>query len=309
VKKIQKNTKLGPILACATAFTIWGLNTPLIEKSLALFPLFSLIFLKFLVGAIVFLFLARKNWKKVPAKVWMRITVATLFGYGLNAALFYKGVMLTGGLNASLIYLLAPLMLYFCSIKFLKERYNHKLLFSVVAGFAGTILIVSTPLLVGQSGTRGSLLGNILIILAVVTDVIGTILIKPVLKKVPTLQISAIRSAIGAIMLAPFIVHELPSIAHIQMSTLGTFALGYNLLFASVIAMYLYHWGLARIKGEQISPLQYLDPTVGAIASMIILAERPAATTLLGIVLVFCGLYMGEARKLRLSHHHTTHYR
>jgi len=303
----MKQKKLGPILACGTAFTIWGFNTPLVEKSLATFPLFSLIFLKFLVSAIVFMLLASKNWKKVPSKLWLRIVVATLFGYGLNTVLFYRGLMLTNGLNASLIYLLAPITLYFCSMKFLKESYNHKLLSSVIISFMGTVLIVITPLLIGQNGVNGSLLGNFLVILAVVADIIGTIVIKPVLKKVPTMQISAIRSSIGIFMIMPFIIHEIPRLAHIQLSTLSVFTLVYNLLFASIIAVYLYHWGLARISGEQVSPLQYLDPTVGAIASMVILAQRPSPTIIIGIILVFFGLYMGGAHKFRLNHHSTHH--
>lgn len=309
MKQKQKSKRIGPLLAAAAAFAIWGFNTPLIEKSLTSFPLFTLVFLKFLVSGIVFGFLASRHWKKVSPKLWPRIVLATIFGYFLNGVLFYKGVMLTGGLNASLLYLLAPLVLYFSSIRFLKERYDHKLLVSVLAGFAGTILIVGAPLLTGHEGTRGDVLGNILIILAVGTDVAGTILIKPVLKKVPTMQISAIRAVLGTFMMFPLILHEFPKLAHLQIGTVTGLTLGYNLVFSSIVAVYLYHWALARVSGEQISPLQYLDPTIGAIASMVLLAQRPAPTTIAGIVLVFGGLYLGGANTMKTGHHHATHHR
>jgi drug/metabolite transporter (DMT)-like permease len=120
----RKNKQFRPILACGIAYVIWGINTPLIKTSLVSFPLFPLLALKYMIGAVVFMLLVRKKWQPLSSKLWLRIVVATFSGYFVNAILLYKGIELTGGLNTSLIYLLAPLALYFLSIRFLKERYN-----------------------------------------------------------------------------------------------------------------------------------------------------------------------------------------
>jgi len=307
VNKKTKKSQLIPVLACALAFAIWGFNTPMSEKTMTVVPLFLLLFLRFILSTAVFGALAIRRWKPIPTKLWPRIFVATLFGYVINAVTFYKGVTMTGGLNASLIYLLGPILLYFASIRILKDRYSHKLMLSVVAGFFGTVLIVAAPLFAGQGSTGGSLIGNVLIIVAAVTDVLGTILIKPVLKKVSTMQLVAVRSAITLAFMVPLIFHELPQIPHIHLTPETTLTLGYNLIFSTLIGIYLYHWGFRRVSGVRMSPLQYLDPTVGAIASMIILSQRPAASTLVGISLVFAGLYAGGGHKLRIAHHATHH--
>lgn len=144
------NKKMLPILASTAAFIIWGLNTPLVKISLETVPSFLILFVKFSFGALVFGMLARKQRRHVIANLRLRIIIATLFGYVLTTIMFYQGIKLTGGLNASLLYLLAPLFLYFFSIKFLRERYNSKLLVGVISGLFGAALIISAPLLAGQ---------------------------------------------------------------------------------------------------------------------------------------------------------------
>jgi drug/metabolite transporter (DMT)-like permease len=303
----RKNKQILPIIALGMAFALWGLNTPLIKTSLESIPLFSLLFVKFTIGGTVFAFLAHKRWRPLPKKLRYRIIIATISGYVFTTALLYQGIKLTGGLNASLIYLLAPLGLYILSIKILKDRYDSSLLIGVIAGLLGALLIIGAPLLNSDSPSNSNLLGNILILAAISTDIIGTILIKPALGKIPVVQMTAVRFIIAAVVLLPFTFHEFSRLADVSISLATYLALTYNFIFATLVAFYLYHWGLRRISAEQASPLHYLDPMVGAVASIIILGERLTTTMIAGIILVVCGLYFGEVRKRKpvrhISHH------
>jgi drug/metabolite transporter (DMT)-like permease len=165
------------------------------------------------------------------------------------------------------------------------------------------VLIIGTPYISHNSGSKFNLLGNALIVLAIATDILGTILIKPALKKVPIVQMTAIRFMIAVLLFIPFVIPGLSDLRHIHISPASYVALGFNFIFATLVAFYLYHWGFSKINGEQLSPLYYLDPMVGSVASIIILGERPTITLLGGVVLVFCGLYFGEAHKLKTGHH------
>jgi drug/metabolite transporter (DMT)-like permease len=85
-------------------------------------------------------------------------------------------------------------------------------------------------------------------------------------------------------------------------------AIGYNLIFGTLVAYYLYHAGLKRVSGEQVSVLFYIDPMVGVIGSVLILGEQFTMTTLAGVLLVIGGLYFSELRSHRI-HGHFSHHR
>jgi drug/metabolite transporter (DMT)-like permease len=297
-----------PILACALAFVLWGFNTPAIIIGLEQVPMMALLAVKYTFGAVVFVALAWRGWRPLKGMVRTRILLATGSGYVLASIFFYLGAQMTGGLNAALIYLLAPMVLFFLSIQVLKERFNSRLLFGLIVGLAGALLILGAPLLVAGGASHQHLLGNILIVLAILTDAAGTILIKPALKSVSPLQMTAVRFAIAAVVFIPLALIYSPAINLTELTTATWLAIGYNLIFATLISFYLYHWSLSRMSAEQSSPLTYLDPTMGAVASMVVLGEQMTTIMMVGTALVIGGLYFGE-RKRRNPKHYLSHHR
>lgn len=304
---VSRKKQILPLIACGFAFGLWGLNTPFIKMSLSSLPVSLILTLKLTIGALVFSILARRNWKPLQFKLQRRIVLATICGYVLTMALLYEGIKLNGGLNTSLIYLLAPLLLYVLSIELLKERFNSRLLIGLIIGMVGAVLIISAPLFKDGMAVGSNLLGNLFVVAAIFTDVLGTILIKPALTKVSPLQMTAIRFNIAAITLVPFALFQLRNLSAIQISPIAYIGLGYNVIFATLIAFYIYHWGLKRISGEQASPLQYIDPMAGAIGSILLLNEQLTLVMIVGVILVIGGLYFGEGKKSirhrQLSHH------
>lgn len=303
---MMSRRKITPLIAVSVAYLIWGLNIPLIKTSLETIPIAPLILLKFTFGGAFFTFIAWRSWKPLKGKVRMRIILATFFGYALTNYLFYLGVKLSNGLDGSLIYLLAPIVLYLLSIEILKEKFNSKLLFGLLVSFAGAVLIVCEPIITGTASTKMDVVGNLFIVLAVFADVLGTILIKPVLKKVSTLQMIALRFNIAAIMIAPLAIMDFGMVDSSSLQTQDYLAVAYNLIFATLVTFYLYHWGLKKMRAEETSPLEYLSPVAGAVGSIFILGEVMTAIMLAGVSLVIIGLYFGEVRKslpIHVGHH------
>lgn len=304
----RKNKKHLALLAYGGAFAIWGLNTPFIKIGLESFPVLSLLAIKYIFGAVVFTFLARKHWKRLPRGMSYKIVIATLSGYVLTSALYYYGIQYAGGLNASLVYLVAPLLLYFLSIEILKEKYNSKILVGVVASLLGAILIVGAPILNNVSNSSEIFFGCMLIFFAVIADVSSTVIIKPILTKTSAMQMTAVRFIIAAIVFTPFLFIESAQLIAITFTPALVVAIGYNLLFATLFAFFLYHWGLRKLSGEQASPLYYIDPMVGAVASMILLGEQLSTYAIAGIGLILVGLYLSEAH-IKLPSRHFSHHR
>lgn len=295
-------------MAFGAAYLLWGLNTPLVKTSLKGVPVLLLVAFTYTVSGIVLSLLTFRNWKRISGKHWPRILVATVCGISLNVVVGYEGIKLTGGINTSLIYLAAPLLVFVLSIKVLREKFNSRLLFGLIVGFCGALLIVVAPALKGGiTPGQGSLLGNLLIVLAVCFDITGVILIKPVLGKVPVLQITATRFIIAALVMVPFVLPDLRHMPHLSLTTPVVLAIGYNVIFATLIAYPLYHYGFSKISGEQSCLLHYLDPLAGVVGSIFLLGEQLTPLLLTGAALVIVGLYVGEVHKTsvfgKIGHH------
>lgn len=303
---MTRKNKLLPLLALATAFILWGLNAPFIAIGLDSLPVMSLIAIKFCFGAVVFLYLARKHWVKLPLRLWIHVIIATACGYALASILFYEGIKLTGALNASLLYLASPLLLYFLSIEILKDRFSAKLLVGVITGLVGAFLIVGAPIFDNQYEGNASILGSLMIIAAAITDIVGAIIIKPALNKVAPMQMTAVRFAIAAVLFTPFLFIQSSQLAEVIITPALIIAVGYNLIFATLCSYFLYHWGLSKMSSEQSSPFYYLDPMFGAIGAMVILGEQLTTYVLAGAALIVVGLIVSEGHRPYFRHfgHH-----
>lgn len=302
----QKNKKNLALLAFASAFLLWGINTPLIKLSLGYVPIYFLLTIKLWVGGLFLLFFKRKKWKKLSRFMWFRIFVSTATGYALTLVFFYIGIKRAGGITASLIYLLVPLVVYFLSLKLLKERFNNKFLFGAILGLLGSILLVGAPLFWHSGAGQGDIIGSLFIVAAVFADAIGSTLIKPVLKTVPSKQVTTARFLIAGVMLLPFGVMSLQHIDGRIISWTALISVGYNIIFATIIAYSLFHYGLRKISGEQSSTFYYLDPLAGVIGSIVLLHEQLTPVMLLGGILVVGGVMVGG---IKTSHHHFWHHR
>jgi drug/metabolite transporter (DMT)-like permease len=292
-----KKLKQKPVLAFVLAYALWGFNTPMIQIGLKTVPLYPLILFKFGGAGLFFTFLSRKKWMKLKATHWVRVVAATLFGYTLTSVLVYQGIKETGSLNGSLIYLLIPFLVYVLSIEILKDRFSLKLLLGVLTGFVGAGIIVAAPLFTGKAVSHGSIQGNLLLLVGVCTDALGTIAIKPIISKAPVLQITSVRFIIATISILPFALPQLSQLSSVNFSPSVIGALAFNFIGATLIAYYLYHFGLKKISAERTSPLYYIDPVVGTVASIILLNEHMTPVVIAGIILVLIGIYYSEVRK------------
>lgn len=300
-KKRKQNRNLA-LLAFAVAFALWGGNNVAIKVGLEQLPLYAFVCFRFLAAGLILLPFVRKKWKKLKFSVWVKIFIGTLLGYTISTTLCYIGIERTGSLNTSLLFLLSPVIMYVFSMELLKEGFNAKILTGLLVSLAGSLLIVVAPL--AQQGAGGgaiSISGNILIVIAIIAGALGTIFIKPQLKKVPAAQMTTMRFLIGGSLLIPLAVADLLRNGVPTLTMTSGIAAIYNVVFASIIAFSLYHFGLNKLSGEESSVFEYLEPVFGVVASIIILGEVLEPVAVLGAVFALAGIYLAE---VKIKHHH-----
>ncbi len=304
----QLLTKPLPYLALLLASIIWGVNFVVAKITLEEIPPFSLAFLRFFIASIALapFFLAETKKVKVKKEDLLPLTAAGVFIITLNIAFFFEGIMRTTAIEASVLTLIIPMISILLGWWFLKERVYLINLLGVVMGLIGTIIIIGLPQVLEGSYSYRSFIGNILIILASVSFVIGAVFSRKMLKKYPSLTVTAVAFLVGAITFLPPAVREYfqnPLWVN-QVTILGILGLTYMVLLSSISAYFLFEWGLAKTSVAKADLFQYIQPFVAASLAIPLLGETLTFSFLIGTLLIAAGVYLGTFAK---EPHHKIH--
>lgn len=301
----KKKNKSIALISFACAYIIWGINTPFIKIAAEEIHPTIYLFIRYFVPLIVLVPFAVKSWKPLKKGVWLRLIISSVIGFALSMYLITEGLKRTSALDASIIYLLGPVLIFILSVELLKEKFNAKILLGLLVALCGTALVVLDPLIRGEQSNGSDLVGNLMIVGSVIAMSLGTTIVKPALKKVRPLQATTIRFAASLIFIAPFAFTKLPSLEATSWSWQLIAVLTFSCVMGSVVSFMLYHYGLGKISGEESSTLHYLDPIFGVIASILVLGDQPTTVVIIGGGLALWGVILSETKtKHRLHFFH-----
>ncbi len=301
----RKNKKLLPLLAFAAAFMIWGTNTVFIKISIDALPTSLYILIRFGLATLILLPFMLNKYKKLRKKQWIQIISSSIIGLVIFMVLMGEGLKRTSAIEASLIFLTGPVFMYVLSIEVLKEKFNAKILLGLLVALCGSLVVVAGPILTTSTAIEQNdhFIGNALILIGVFISVVGTIIIKPALKKVDPLQVTTLRFLTVTACVLPITYMQRSTFGAIEWSNKVIFALAFNIIMASIVAYLLYHYGLKKISGEQSSVLHYLDPLFGVLGAIFILGDELTPLIILGGALTVIGIYLSEVKiKLHVNH-------
>jgi drug/metabolite transporter (DMT)-like permease len=207
------------------------------------------------------------------------------------------GLQRVPAINASLIGLFGPLILFILSAEFLREHMSLKTFVGILIAFAGAAIVVGKPW--DSTGANSGLaVGNLLIVLSVLCDITGTLICKPILKRAGTYQVTFIYLLAGILPIAVFSLQYLSALSPSRAGKNGYITMTFNIL-AITIANCLFMYGLKHKKAQQVGIFEYVSPIATIIAAWFILAEVPDARMIIGAAFIFVGIYLSEAKSSR----------
>lgn len=252
----------------------------------------TLTFLRSMIAAtgLLILFVVREKRIRIERQDWMKLISLGVLVIPLNQFAFLIAIGLTTPSNAALFYASTPVFVMILSALLLNER---ALLFSkigVVVGFIGIVIVVFER---GVDFRSDYTLGNLLLLVAVCSWGLYTVLGRPLVLKYGSFHISSLSMIIGALMFMP--VGIIPAL-RFDYSSIGLAHL-YGLLYlgigTSIIAYFLWYYALGRIESTKVAVFTYLQPVVTTILAVIILGQiitmrfiTGACIALIGVVLV-----------------------
>jgi len=283
-----------PVVLLLIATILWGGNFVIGRAVANDLPPFTLAFLRWCVALIVLLPITytalKRDWPQIK-KHWIIVLVLGFTGVASFNTLVYIALHYTTSINASLMNMLTPVIIYILSFIFLKEKLNRNQMIGTAISFIGVMTIISNgSLKTLQHFTFNK--GDLIVIIAVVLWSIYSLLVKQYAKELPGQSTFLVSIAIGIIMLLPFYIHESFSTSMlIHWSVTSIFAILYTGILASIVAFIAWNTGVVRLGANRAGIYLNFIPVFASIFAVIFIGEKIIFSQVIGGLLVVVGVY------------------
>ncbi|MFZ5898194.1 MAG: DMT family transporter [Bacillota bacterium] len=277
------------LFSIVTAILIWSVSFVATKIALNTFPPLGLGLVRFGMAVVLLgSFLAiRKEIEKTTPVDLAKLVVSGFLGITVYFTLENTGVKYSTASDAALIVASYP------AITMLLETLIFRVKFPVISfvgvglAIAGVYMIVSIS---QSSEATDRLFGNILLVLAGVVWACYNFVTRTVVSNYSMSTITFYQVAAGAIGFLPFIFLEAD---HWTMPTGDSLiAVIYLGVFCSLLAFYLYAYGLRQVSSSTAVMLMNLVPVFGVLFSVVILHEAVYLKQIVGGTVVIIGVML-----------------
>ncbi|HEV7188425.1 MAG TPA: DMT family transporter [Blastococcus sp.] len=271
------------LLAWASAFVaIRGVGEHFSPGALALGRL--------LVGtAVLGLLLSRRGWVRPTGREWALLVVCGVGWFGVyNLSLNAAEQHLDAGTTAMLVNI-GPILIAVLAGLLLGEGFPRWLLAGIAVAFVGVLLIG-----IATHGAQADLTGVLLCVVAAVTYAAGVVAQKPLLRRLPGLQVTATACAMGAVCCLPWtgtLVDELGTAP--GGSIAGIVYLG---AVPTALAFSTWAYALGRMDAGKLGVTTYVVPPLVILLGWLLLDEVPPFLALVGGAICLAGVGLSRRR-------------
>jgi drug/metabolite transporter (DMT)-like permease len=271
------------LLAWASAFVaIRGVGEDFSPGALALGRL--------LIGtAVLGVLLAGRGWCRPTGREWALLVVCGVGWFGVyNVSLNAAEQHLDAGTTAMLVNI-GPILIAVFAGLLLGEGFPRWLVAGIAVAFAGVVLIG-----VATRSAETELVGVVLCVVAAVTYAGGVVAQKPLLRRLPALQVTFTACAMGAVCCLPWagaLVDELGS------APAGSVAVMVYLgAVPTALAFSTWAYALSRMDAGKLGVTTYLVPPLVILLGWLLLDEVPPALALVGGAICLAGVGLSRRR-------------
>lgn len=258
------------------------------------FDTFTLIFLRFLMAAIIILPITikfDKNWKmtKKEFPFLLLLSVIGMFGYHL---FFFLAVKYTTATNSALIVAMTPTLTAVLSALILFEKLKVKHVISLLLSLFGVILIITKGHLLILSTIKVNK-GDLIMLLGVVCWAVYAILSKKALNKMSAYKLTFYAFLFCSIEAIPLmLIFESPFAAMSSASSNAWLSVIYMAIFPSVFGYLINQLSIKRIGPSKTTIFMNLTPLVSMVLASIMLNEKITIVSLLAAAFIISGILL-----------------
>jgi drug/metabolite transporter (DMT)-like permease len=223
-----------------------------------------------------------------------QLVVLAVVGCVINKLLEYGGLSLTTASDVALLITSESIFTAALSWLLLHERFKPLTSIALLLGLFGVYLIVERSFIPNIPAGGGALriIGDLLVVLALIFEAFYTVRGKAMLTKHPPLLITA-ASIVGSVVFwIPLAGGEILLHGWHPLDLAAWLGIGWLALMSTVIAYLAWFKGLARVDGSAAASTLFIQPLLGTLLAILLLHDQLLPTTVMGGILIVISVYL-----------------
>ncbi len=269
---------------------IWGLTYTVLKYSLESLTPVNIAFFRFLIASLFFvpvLLIIRDHYSR---KEYIYLIILALSGILAYQLFFISGENGMSAGNASFIVSMEPIFIAILSIATKEDKFSWKYIAGILISTAGLLVLLQPSSLTGNE-----ILSAIFILIAALAWGIYTVVGRNILAHHNPLNVTAIVTLIGTLMLFPAAgFGSIQTLVHLGGGSLVA------VLFMGIAATFLGYilWfdGLKYVKPTVAGATLYITPFVTAVTAVFIISEPIGYNTIIGGTMILAGVGISSYR-------------
>jgi drug/metabolite transporter (DMT)-like permease len=280
-----------PLVAVAVTLVLWSSAFVAIRHLGHTFSPGALSLGRLLVGSLALgVVLAVRGWRMPTRREWPGLVAIGLLWFGLYNVALNAGELRVDAGTAALLIQLSPVLVAVLAAVFLKEKATPALGVGLLVAFGGVVLIATST---SDAGNRDPF-GVVLCLISAAAYAVSLILQKPLVARLPAIEVTWIACTVGAIACLPFAGDLVSDARASSAADLGWVVfLG---VFPTAIAFSTYAFALSHMSAGNLAVTTYLVPPITVLLSWVLLSETPPVMAYVGGVLALVGVSLARRK-------------
>ncbi len=219
-----------------------------------------------------------------------------ILAVAVNQVLFLAGLALSTPGHAAHLYALTQVFVLLEEWLRGRERATVQKVAGIAVAFAGTVVVLAGRGVLGLAGARDAVVGDLLILLAVIAWAVYAVGGKAYAARYGGLATGSVTLVAGTILCAPAGAAFFHPDRFARLTPLGLAALLYLVVMTSIVAWLIYYWALARADASRVAVWSNLQPVLTALLAWGMYGESLTAPFVSGGAMVVAGVILAERR-------------
>jgi drug/metabolite transporter (DMT)-like permease len=213
-----------------------------------------------------------------------------LTGVAVNQLLFFKGLSLTGPINAGLMMVTNPIFVLLLTAWYFRERISWKRIAGVACGLTGAVLLIRFGPMTGNN--LGDPIGDLYILLNSLSYAIYLVLVLPLMQRYHPMTVMHTVFALGLLMVLPFGWEEFSSISWSSFTPEAWWATLFVVVGTTFLAYLFNTLALRSLSPNVVSVYIYLQPLLAVGFAILLGKDSPSLIHLVCAILIFTGVWL-----------------
>lgn len=223
------------------------------------------------------------------------LALLSLTGFVVSIALEFSGLALSTASDVALLISAESLFTAALSWLLLREPFKRGTAISLLIGFCGVYLVVGQGILPTFSSNNGGtwrMVGDVLVLLALICEAFYTVHGKSMLSKHSPLVVTAATLVGSMVVWGPVAGWGVLHLGWPQLDLFSWLVIGWLAVMVTVVPYLLWFHGLSKIPGSVAASTLFVQPLLGTMLAVVLLHERLTLFTVVGGLLIILSVFV-----------------